>query len=96
MGINELIGPVREAVLRAAERHGARNVRVFGSVARGDARPDSDLDLLVQFEREVSLFDHARLALELERIVGRRVDVATERELRSSHSARVLQEAVPL
>ena len=96
MGIVEVLGPARDEILRVAASHGARNIRVFGSVARGDARPDSDLDLLVEFQPEPSLFDHARLVLDLERIVGRRVDVATERELRPRYREQAIREAVAL
>jgi predicted nucleotidyltransferase len=96
MGISEVLGPARDEILRVAAAHGARRVRVFGSVARGDARPDSDLDLLVEYESQPSLFDHVRLALELERVVGRRVDLATERELRVTYREQVIREAVAL
>ena len=96
MGITAVLGSSRDEILRVAASHGARNVRIFGSVARGDARPDSDLDLLVEFEVQPSLLDHARLALDLERVVGRRVDVATERELRPPYRDRVIREAVAL
>jgi hypothetical protein len=78
-----------EAVLRRAKEiqaiaaaHGARNVRVVGSVARGTERADSDLDLLVTFDPGVGLLQHAKLALELESLLGRKVDVASERGVR--------------
>jgi hypothetical protein len=96
MGINELLGPHREAILAIAARHGARNVRVFGSVARGDARPDSDVDLLVEFDEEKSLFDHAAFVIDLEGRLGRKVEVATEPGLKPRYRERVLQEAVVL
>jgi predicted nucleotidyltransferase len=86
----------RTEVLRVAARHGARNVRVIGSVARGEARPDSDLDLLVDLDEGRSLLDHAALMLELGRLLGRKVDVATERGLRPRVRDRVLAEAIPL
>lgn len=96
MGIEELLRSKREAILAAAARHGARNVRVFGSVARGDAGPDSDVDFLVELEPGRSLLDHAALFLEIAEIVGRKVDVITERGLRPRIRARVLAEAVAL
>jgi predicted nucleotidyltransferase len=65
-----------------AAAHGARNVRVVGSVARGTEREDSDIDLLVTFDPGVGLLEHARLVLELERLLGRKVDVASERGVR--------------
>lgn len=96
MGIRERVDQKRAEVLRAAARYGARNVRLIGSVARGDAGPDSDLDLLVELERGRSLLDHAALVIELETILGCRVDVATEQGLRPRVRDRVLSEAVPL
>ncbi len=68
----------REQILRAAARYGATEVRVIGSVARGEERPDSDIDLLVRWSPESSLFDHASLQLELEQMLGRKVDVASD------------------
>ena len=65
-----------------AERRGARNIRVFGSVARGEAGPESDLDLLVEMEPGRSLLDHIALIQDLEEVLGCRVDVVTEAGLR--------------
>jgi uncharacterized protein len=96
MGIEELLGSKREEILRLAERHGAHNVRVFGSVVRGEAGPDSDIDLLIDLEAGRSLLEHAALLLELEDLLGRRVDVVTERGLRPRLRDRVLGEAQPL
>ena len=86
----------RVEILRVAAAHGARNVRVFGSVARGDSGAKSDIDLLVEFEPGRSLLDHAALQIDLEKLLGRRVDVAAERGLRPRIRERVLAEAVPL
>ena len=86
----------RERVIRIAARHGARNVRIFGSVARGEAGPDSDLDLLVDLDPGRSLFDLGGLLMELQELLGCRVDVITERGLRPRLRERVLREAVPL
>ena len=68
----------REEIVRIAAEHGATQVRVFGSVARGEARPDSDLDLLVTWSEGTSLLDHAALVLELESLLGRKVDIASD------------------
>ena len=96
MGIDEILRGKREEILEAAARHGARNVRVFGSVARGEAGPSSDVDFVVQLEIGRSLLDHAALILEIKEILGREVDVVTERGLRPRLRNRVLGEAVPL
>lgn len=96
MGIRELLGGKREQILGIAARHGASNVRVFGSVARGDAREESDVDILVDLAPGRSLLDHAALMVDLEDLLGRRVDVATERGLKPHVRERILREAVRL
>jgi uncharacterized protein len=96
MNIEALLKTHRDQILAIAERHGATNLRVFGSVARGEADPDSDLDILVDLESGRSLLDHAQLQLDLEELLGRKVDVVTERGLRSHLRDRVVQEAIPL
>ncbi len=85
-----------DQILRVAREHGAHDVRVFGSRARGDARPDSDLDLLVRFEDGRSLLDLVGMKLALEELLGVRVDVVTERSLSRYIRDRVLAEARPL
>lgn len=95
-GIADVVGDLREAVLRIAREHGARDVRVFGSVRRGQAGPASDLDLLVRFRRGADLFDQIRLERELRRLLGRRVDVVTEEGLHPLVRPQALFEAVPL
>ncbi len=92
--IRTLLREKREDILRITQRYGARNVRVFGSVARGEASPDSDIDFLVRFEPGVTLLDHAAMVRELETLLGRRVDVVSERALRERIRDRVLQEAM--
>lgn len=82
-----------ELIRRVAAGHGASNVRVFGSVARGQADERSDIDLLVDFEPGRSLFDLVRLADELEGLLGRKVDIVTEDELRPRNRQRLLSEA---
>jgi hypothetical protein len=96
MGIDEVLKVKREEILRIAAQHGARNVRIFGSVARGEAKLGSDVDVLVDLEPGRSLLDHAALMLELEELLRCKVDVATERGLRARVRDRVLREAVPL
>ena len=86
----------REEILRIAAKHGARNVRVFGSVARGEADERSDIDFLVEFDPGRSLFDHAGLLVDLHELLGCEVDVVTQKGLRERIRARVLLEAVPL
>ncbi len=86
----------REDILSLASRHGARNVRVFGSVARGDTRPDSDVDILVDMEPGRSLFDLGGLLYDLQTLLGVDVDVVTEKGLRPRIRERVMREAVPL
>jgi predicted nucleotidyltransferase len=86
----------RAAILSIAARHGAGNIRVFGSVARGEADDASDLDLLVDLDQNRSLMDMGGLLMDLQAHLNIHVDVATERMLRRDIRARVLAEAVPL
>lgn len=86
----------RADILRIAKRHGAGNVRVFGSMARGEADDQSDLDLLVEMREGSSLLDHAALWLELQEIFTRKVDVVSENGIKDRIRERVLREAVPL
>lgn len=96
MGTMELLKTKREDVLRVAEKHGAQNVRVFGSTARGEDRPDSDIDLLVDVTPKHSSFFPAGLVADLEELLGIKVDVLTENALHWYIRERVLKEAVPL
>jgi len=86
----------RDEILEIAARHGARTVRVFGSVVRGEETTGSDIDLLVEFEPGRSLLDHIALAQALQDLLGRDVDVMTEKGLHWFIRDRVCQEAVPL
>ena len=96
MDLRELLDEKREEILRIARAHGARNVRVFGSAARGDAKETSDVDFLVEFEPGTSLLQHGAMISELEDLLGRKVDVAPEKTLRERVRERVLREAVRL
>ncbi len=96
MTINEIIKDKREEILRIAKEHGAYNVRVFGSVARGEADPESDVDFLVQLEPGTTLLKHAALVNQLESLLGVRVDVVSENGLRERIRDRVFKEAVPI
>ncbi|MBM3774666.1 MAG: nucleotidyltransferase family protein, partial [Acidobacteria bacterium] len=86
----------RDAILRLAERHGARNLQVFGSVARGEANESSDLDLLVDWEPGRSLLDHVGLVQDLEETLGVKVHVGTDASLHWYVRERILGEATPL
>lgn len=96
MGVNELLKNKRAEIFRIATQHGARNVRIFGSVARGEARPDSDVDFLVDMEEGRSLLDLGGLLMDLQDLLLCKVDVVTEKGLRERIRDRVLREAVPL
>jgi predicted nucleotidyltransferase len=86
----------RDEILRLAREHGAYNLRLFGSAARGDEQPDSDLEVLVEMEAGRSLLDHVALKQGLEDLLGREVDVVTERSLHPRIRERVLREASSL
>ena len=95
LGIPQLLEPHRKALVRLARRYGAR-LAVFGSVARATATARSDVDLLVEWRRPVGLLAHARLREELEKVLGRKVDLVTEESLRWLIQPQVLREMVPL
>ena len=96
MTITEIVGSKREEVLAVARRRGATNVRIFGSFARGDGDESSDIDVLVDLEPGRSLFDLGGLLSDLEELLGRPVDVVTEKSLKPRIRDRVLGESVPL
>ncbi len=96
MNVAELVKAKREEVLRVAASHGARSVRVFGSAARGEAGPSSDVDFLVELEEGRSLLDLAGLWQDLEALLDRPVDVVEPEGLHWYIRDRVLREAVPL
>ena len=92
----DLVRSKREQILRLARRHGVTGVRVFGSMARGDAGPQSDVDLLIEVGADLSPWFPGGLVAELEELLGRRVQVVTEHGLDALLRDRVLKEAVPL
>ncbi len=94
--MTEILKEKRRQILDLATKYGARNVRVFGSVARGDATPDSDIDFLVDMEPGRSLLDLGGLLMDLQDLLGCPVDIVTEAGLRHRLREQVLQEATPL
>ncbi len=96
MTLLELVQSKRYDILRVAAQHGATNVRLFGSVARNEAGPDSDVDFLVDLEPNRSLLDLSGLLLDLQDLLGRKVDVVTESSIYWLLRRRILKEAKPL
>lgn len=96
MELAELLKEKRPQILQIAAQHGASNVRIFGSVARGEAGPESDVDMLVALADDRSLLDLVGLWQDLEDLLGRKVDVVTDRSLNVHIRERVLSEAVAL
>jgi len=94
--VGEAIREKREAIVHTAARHGATQVRLIGSVARGDARPDIDVDLLVTWSEGTSLLDQAALMLELESLLGRKVDIASDGWVKPSIRESVYTDAITL
>ncbi len=96
MDKSDLLREKRAEILRTAAEHGAYNVRIFGSVARGEADDASDLDFLVEMEPGRSLLDLGGLLMDLQDLLGCSVDVVTEKGLRKRIRDQVLREAVAL
>ena len=96
LGIDDIIGDKREAILKLAAQYGASNVRVFGSVARGEARSDSDVDFLVNFPADRSIFDLVGLWLDLRDLIGREVNLSTDEGLKDYVRPSALKDAVTL
>jgi hypothetical protein len=96
MELKELLKIKRSEILGIAKKYGARNIRLFGSIARGEDDEASDVDLLVEMEHGRSLFDMGGMLMELEALLGRKVDIVTERGLKKRIRDRVLNEAVQL
>jgi len=96
MGIDEVLGPKREEILRIAAKHGVTSIRVFGSVARGEAGPESDVDFLVEAGRDTPAWFPGGLVADLEDLLGRNVDIVEEVALNPGLKDVVLSEAVPV
>lgn len=96
MKAQQIIRKRREEILKLASAHGAYNVRVFGSVARGEDTESSDVDFLVSMEQGRNLFDQAGLLSDLQELLGRKVDVATDDSLYWLIRRRILREAKPV
>jgi uncharacterized protein len=96
MKLRQVLTEKREEILQIALRRGARNVRVFGSVARGEDDDLSDIDILVSFDPGTTLLGHMALTRELQELLECKVDVVSDRGLRPAIKDRVLQEATPL
>lgn len=96
MNIDKTLSTKRDEILRIAAAHGAKHLRVFGSVSRGDATEKSDLDILVSLEPEPSLLDIIALKQDLEDLLGYKVDVVTEDAVSPYIREQVLKEAVSL
>ena len=96
MGVDELLGGKRSEILRIAAEHGTYNVRVFGSVARGEAGPDSDIDILVAMEKGPNLLDLVGFWQDVEDLLGRKVEVVSDGGVSPCLRERILSEAVPL
>ena len=94
--IGDAIRQQRDAILRVTAKHGAIQVRLIGSVARGEARPDSDVDLLVTWQAGASLLDLAALKLELESLLDRKVDIASDGWVKPSIRESVYRDAIAL
>jgi len=96
MPIDKVLSSKRGQILSVAERHGAREVRVFGSRARGEAKPDSDFDILVTVGERTSLLDIVAIKQDLEDLLGSTVHLVTEDAISPYIREQVLREAVPL
>jgi predicted nucleotidyltransferase len=96
MVTRETLRQKRNAILEIAGRYGAHDIRIFGSVARGDAHETSDVDLIVRFDPERSLLDHGGLVMDLQDLLAVKVDVIDDEGMRERFRAHVMREAVPL
>jgi uncharacterized protein len=86
----------RDEIMAVARRYGASDIRLFGSIARGDANENSDIDFIVRFEPGRSLFDHGGLVMDLMDLLGVKVDVVSEGGIRGRWHDHLMREAMPL
>lgn len=96
MNFNKLLEEKRKDIIVIASRHGAKNIRLFGSTIRNQDNPQSDIDFLVDMEPGRSLLDHVALIQDLSDLLGRKVDVVTERSLHWYIRDQIIQESLPL
>ncbi len=96
MSLYNLLISKRDDILKLAEKYGAYNIRIFGSVVRGEENEKSDIDFLVDFKPNIGLMEWSGLWVALEDLLGCKVDVATEKVLKSRIKSRILKEARPL
>lgn len=96
MGELKAIQQKKEAILAVARVHGLHNVRIFGSVARGEDTPQSDIDLLVDLDKDCTLLDMGGAIVKLQELLGRKVDIVTERGLHWYLREQITKEAQPL
>ena len=96
MGIEQILKQKREDILKIASRYGAKKIRIFGSAVRGEDRPDSDVDFLVDLEEGRSLMDLGGLLMDLQKLLGRNVDIVTEKGLHWYIKDQILREARPI
>lgn len=96
LGVQDVVGDKRDAILELARKYGASNVRIFGSVARGEALPDSDIDFLMHFREDTSIFDMVGLWQDLTDLMGREVDLIADHPSGGRIARLAQEEAIPL
>jgi predicted nucleotidyltransferase len=96
MDVHELLRKKRDDILQIASKHGVAHIRIFGSAARGESREDSDIDFLIEVNGPTTPWFPGSLAADLEKLLGRRVDVVEPEAIREPLRRRILEEAVPL
>lgn len=96
MSVLELLRQRRNEILKLASQHGASNVRVFGSAARGEANAGSDIDFLVELEPDRTLFDLGALLMDLQDLLGRKIDIVTDDSIYWLLKRKIMKEAVSL